>query len=166
MLQIDIDEILEIAQDIEDAGARFYRQAADLVDGSTKKVFLALAKMEDNHKVSFSSMKPKRSKAEKCLAEFDPDDGAGLYLDYAVKSKFFCNNPEDIFDGNESAIELITFAIDREKDSVLFFESLKDALQLDTDREIINNIIKEEISHTLTLTQIRAKIMEKKRKGK
>ena len=49
------------------------------------------AKMEDQHEHKFAAMRKKMSETQEYLAEFDPDDGAGLYLQFSVESDIFEN---------------------------------------------------------------------------
>ena len=130
------------------------RDAAERVDGGARRVFTALAKMEDQHEHKFAAMRKKMSQTQEYLAEFDPDNGAGLYLQFSVESDIFGNPPEDVLSGKESASQLIRFALEREKDSIIFFKSMKDAVSTDEDKQRVEKIINEEISHTLKLTKL------------
>ena len=54
----DVEEVIEIACQIERNGAAFYRRAAELVDSQESKAFLVqLAEMEDNHEITFENMR-------------------------------------------------------------------------------------------------------------
>ena len=161
MIKIDINQIIHFAEVIETAGAEFYLKAADISSGETKKVFKSLAAMEENHKETFAKMFQARNDVEDYLESFDPDDGTGLYLEYTVKSDVFGVDPATIIKGNESAIDLLEFAIAREKDTVVFYKSMKDAISMPADKAIVEKVIKEEYGHILTLTDIMVKIKDK-----
>ena len=154
MIKIDIDRIFQIAVEIEEMGIEFYEKASDLVEGDARKVFLALAKMEANHSRTFEKMRKALTETQEYLAEFDPDDGVGLYLQFSVESTEFRKLPDDIFSGEESSRDLVRFALEREKDSVVFFKTMKDAVMTEQERGEIEKIINEEIDHTLKLTRL------------
>jgi len=158
VIKVDIDEIIRIAEEIEETGAAFYRKAAELYGGNTEKFFLVLAKVEDAHRKTFAAMRREKTDSGDMLATFDADDGAGLYLEYSIKSEVFCKDPAEVITGKESAVELVDFAIDREKDSIIFYKSMKDAVTLPADQAVIENIIKEEYGHLLALTEIIVRI--------
>ena len=75
------DDILEMAEQIEQNGAKFYRKSADGVnDPSSRQLLLNLAAMEDEHEKTFAAMRADLSAAEKETHTFDPENEAALYL--------------------------------------------------------------------------------------
>ncbi|MCK5100356.1 MAG: rubrerythrin, partial [Desulfobacteraceae bacterium] len=55
--EFNANDIFEMAIKIEQNGAKFYRDAADKVEGEENKQFLLeLATMEDGHEATFASM--------------------------------------------------------------------------------------------------------------
>lgn len=138
-------EIFEIAEQIEENGAVFYRKAAGLFNNpQTNKIFLQLADWEIKHKRQFSDMR-KRLFEDKAFGfkgkESDLTLLAGLSV-FAIRP-----NPRDVFSGREDEITVIKSAIEKEKDSVVFYSGLKEYVPDMADKEIINNVIKEEIHH-------------------
>ena len=75
------DEILEIAEQIERNGAKFYRLAAEKVeDIDMKRMLLKLAVEEDQHKQTFEEMKKSLSETEKKVSAFDLFDRPTTFL--------------------------------------------------------------------------------------
>ncbi|MFU8770641.1 MAG: ferritin family protein, partial [Desulfotignum sp.] len=73
--QFTATDIFDIAIQIEQNGARFYRRAANLVDQESHKQFLtALADMEDDHEKTFAAMKDQLTAAASADAVFDPEN--------------------------------------------------------------------------------------------
>ncbi|MBG0778446.1 MAG: rubrerythrin, partial [Desulfotignum balticum] len=77
----NVNEVFEMAIQIEANGANFYRKAAELQKEPDNKAFLEkLARMEDKHKVIFESMQKEVSEGEKQETVFDPADELSMYL--------------------------------------------------------------------------------------
>ena len=147
-------EALEIAQQIERNGAMFYHKAAELFNKSDIcNMFVELADWENKHEQVFRDMskqlvqinKSKIPEPEKkqfdpklmaCLAVF----GAGSEPPYKVTSI-------------EKIIDVLKTAIEKEKDSIAFYEGLKDFAATSDDKNSIDDIIKEEMHHINILNQ-------------
>ena len=57
-MKFNVDEIFEMAEHIERNGAKFYRQAADIVATlQGKELLLGLAAMEDEHEKTYAEMR-------------------------------------------------------------------------------------------------------------
>ena len=66
--------------------------------------------------------------------------------------------PADVFKGDEDFDEIINFALDREGDAILFFLGVKEFLDSKEDKDIIDELIQEEITHIAWLKEQRDKI--------
>ncbi len=153
MITFSADEIFEIAKQIERNGARFYRKAAESTEGETRDFLLRLADMEDDHEKAFEAMRAEFARAVVEPTVFDPDDEAALYLQAVADGKVFGSDPSEALSGNESIKDVLTIAVGLEKDSVIFYQSMKDAASKVIGSKSLDAIIKEEIGHILDLNQ-------------
>ena len=154
-------EVFEMAIQIEKNGAAFYRRAAQLREDVSDKSFLeSLADMEDRHKETFEGMKQQISDLEKTQTVFDPHEELLLYLKAMADSHGGEGNPDilSLFNGKETMEEIISTAIDLEKESILFYIGLADMVPAKYGRDKISGIINEEKNHVAQLSGFLKKI--------
>ncbi|MCD6353326.1 MAG: ferritin family protein [Proteobacteria bacterium] len=156
------DEILTMAEQIERNGARFYRRAAEIIKNpESHKLFLELAAMEDDHEKVFSHMRAEIAKQKTRGVDFDSQDQAPLYLKaWADKNVFNVeSDPVEQLTGQETMEDILNMAIGSEKESIVFYLGFKEALANKSDREKVEKILKEEMSHIASLSAKLAEIM-------
>lgn len=147
-LDFNADEIFEIAEKIEENGGIFYRKAAENVEGEEKEFLLELARMEDDHIVTFANLRKELSAAEKVSSTFDPEDEAAQYLTALADTRVFFEkelNPTTMKD-------ILKAAIGAEKDSIVFYLGMIDLVPAKLGKDKINDIIKEEMAHIKLLS--------------
>lgn len=150
----NLDEVFEMAIQIEANGANFYKKAAGFQQDPADKEFLEkLARMEEKHKKTFEDMRQEVSDTEKQQTVFDPANELSMYLKAMADSHGGEGNPDiaDSFTGKESIEEIITTAIDLEKESILFYLGLKDMVPPKYGHDKLDHIIKEEKLHVAQL---------------
>lgn len=154
----NIDEVFEIAEQIEKNGAVFYTKAAErFSDYSKKSVFLKLADMEKEHEKRFHTMRLEIAKKEREISEFlDPTGEAAKYLQAIANSKVFDikSDPTVKFKDVRSVSELLRIAIDLEKDSIIFYLGIKQFVPETLGGNKIDLIVKEEMGHVQLLTDL------------
>lgn len=153
-------EVLEIAEQIERNGTRFYRKAAEIFGKSNIcKMFLRLADWEAKHEKIFIRMRkqlaehshePRTFRSEETLPE--PKVMAGLAV-FGIRP-----DPADELSGKEGKIDIVRMAIEKEKDSIVFYTGLKDFVPFRADKDEIDDIIKEEMRHIRILNKFWKKI--------
>ena len=153
MITFNADEIFEMAEQIERNGAKFYRKAAEHADADTRSLLLTLAIMEDLHEKTFAAMRAELTPADRKPNVYDPDNQGALYLQAMADSQVFGTDPSEALSGQESADEILRTAIDLEKDSIVFYQSMKAVVPATAGLEKLNAIINEEIGHIVTLTK-------------
>jgi len=153
MINLNADEIFEMAEQMERNGAKFYRKAAESTDEAAKSMLLGLAAMEDDHERTFAAMRGELSHAETQSQTPDPENQAVLYLQSMVSGKVFGEDPSATLTGTESLTRILEIAIGLEKDSIVFYQSMKSAVPKDLGQQRIDDIIDQEIGHILTLTK-------------
>ena len=155
----NVDQILEIAEQIERNGVRFYKQMADrLDDQSLKNLLIELAEMEKDHERIFHAMRDDLTAKEKESTIFDPEEEAVLYLRALADLRVFDQKAESEFDiphgleEKEKIEKIFHEAINREKESIIFYTGMKELVGKNLGRDKIDLIIKEEMKHIRLLT--------------
>ena len=144
------DEIFEMAEQLEINGAKFYRSTAENTDDPENKNFLLeLAKMEDQHEKTFKAMRSELSAKEKEATVFDPQGEGALYLRALADTRVFFEKKIDL----TSMGEILKSAIEAEKDSIVFYLGMKEAVPQNLGKGRIDNIIKEEMGHIRLLSK-------------
>ncbi len=154
-------EILEIAEKIERNGVKFYRRAAGICsDDRTCSLLVELARWETQHVEIFRKMKKRLVEKEWefstiPIASTGPSDSqllAGLAV-FGVQP-----DPENELTGHETRAEVLKIAIEKEKDSIVYYTGLKGFVPLESDRAVITRIILEEMKHVRILMQSLAQL--------
>jgi rubrerythrin len=154
MSAFSINEIVELAVQIEHNGYAFYHEATkhkDL-DAASLELLSDLRDAELSHEKTFLALRDDEDLKQLVLAQ--DWELVASYLKTIVDSRIF--NTED------AAIRLATqakdvkgildYAIQFEKDTLLYFHTIKDALTSTKAQSAVARIIHEEISHVLRLT--------------
>jgi rubrerythrin len=156
-IQFNADEIFEMAEQIERNGARFYRQAAEgcAQDERSGELLLNLASMEDDHEKTFHQMRKSLSDKERGWEMFDPHGQAAQYLQAFAGGHVF-NVKEDACDrlsGTEKLEDILRIALGMEKDSIVFYQGIREMVPERMGKEKIENIIREEMKHITILNK-------------
>lgn len=150
MYDFNADDIFEMAEQMERNGAKFYRTAAESVDSQDAKAFLLkLAEMEDDHERTFSGMRTQLSAAEKASTVFDPEGEAVSYLRALADTRVFFEKEID----TTHMQAILKDAITAEKDSIVFYLGMRDAVPESLGRHHLDDIIKEEMGHIRLLSK-------------
>lgn len=140
----NMNEILEMAEQIERNGAAFYRKAAEgIPDSQNRELLLELAQMEDEHEKTFASLRAQLSEVEKTSALFDPEGETVFYLRALADTRVFFEKKTD----TASLEEILKEALTAEKDSIVFYLGMKELVPEKYGKEKIDSIIKEEMGH-------------------
>jgi rubrerythrin len=148
-------EVFEIAEQIERNGTNFYIRAAELFDDpETCQMFLRLAEWERQHEQTFARMKEQLSEKDRQQSTPEPDDllpeprvMAGMAV-FGIRSK-----PAEELHGRQNRTDILRRAVEKEKDSIVFYHGLKEFVHAEADKEKIDDIIKEEMKHIVILDQ-------------
>jgi len=147
-------EILQIAEKIERNGATFYRRAAAICDDrQTCRLFVQLAQWEGRHVEIFRQMKEELSEQNWELGRFTPDRLNGLDAQAMAGLAVFGIHaePADELTGRETMDVILRMAIEKEKDSIVFYTGLKDFVPREADKDVIGD--QEEMKHVRILNQ-------------
>jgi rubrerythrin len=149
-------EVFEIAEKIERNGAKFYRKAAELFDdSSTRSFFHELADWEVGHEKIFAGMRKQLSEQSRQLRTFKPEDNLLLDAQDMAGLAVFGNKTEASgdFSGKQSKEDILRIAIEKEKDSIVYYTGLKNFIPDRAGKDKIDDIIKEEMHHIRVLNQ-------------
>ncbi len=145
-----VDEILEMAGEIEQNGSRFYRQAAEkFSDVRIRRMCMDLAEMEDLHGRVFANMRTNLVGEGWATSLVDPEGEAIAYLRSYVSGVVFDRQADvtGLLAGKDQPEDILKLAIGLEKDSIVFYLGISEMLPKKSDKDKINTIIKEEMRH-------------------
>lgn len=149
-------DVLAIAEKIERNGEKFYRKASELVeDLASGRVFRDLAIWEAKHAELFRDMKQRLSQQRWELGTFEPAKldlpGAQVMAGLAVFA--IGPAPAKELTGNECREDIFRIAIQKERDSIVYYAGLRAFVPSAADRTVVEEIIKEEMRHVRILQQ-------------
>ena len=151
MEKYSIAEVIEQAVQTERLGYQFYTTMADRFreDIGLKKLFATLGAKELVHEKRFSELKE--------ITGMDEPEGweeASQYLRAIVESEFFLgkNKALPALEHVKSVEDAVNFAMGFEKETLLYFYALRDAVQ---EKDIVDEIINEEKSHIMWLAKFK-----------
>jgi rubrerythrin len=150
------DEIFQMGVLIETNGQKFYEAVAkNTSDLSPQKIFLDLAKWESKHIELFKKLRQGLPDSAKRGDLFDPNQELNLYLKATADSHVFIRNKNipELALNCKTPIEALELAITFEKDSVVFYTTMKKVVPEHLGKIEIDTLIDEEISHIFMLTQ-------------
>ena len=145
------DDVFEMAGQLERNGAAFYRGAAEAVAGdpAAQKLLLGLAEMEDDHENTFAEMRASLSGGDKASTVFDPQKDAVRYLRALADTRVFFEKTVD----TTSMKEILKAAIEAEKDAIVFYLGMKEAVPEKFGKSRLDGIIREEMGHIRMLSR-------------
>jgi len=153
-VQFNAKEVFEFAQQIERNGKIYYEKAAELSSNpQVKKEFLELAAMEANHEITFREMVGEP--LDKSGTFYDPTEEALAYLKEFVEGSVFQIEgiPADFVTSERSVTDILKYAIQLEKNSVVFYLALKDSVSKELGKARLEEIINEEMKHIILLNK-------------
>jgi len=154
MEQYSIREVIEQAVQTEKLGFQFYTAMALKfeAESSLKELFETLASKEIEHEKTFAKLK--ENIGNEPLENWDE---ASQYLRAIVESEFFLGKNKALpsLGHLKSAGDAVHFAMEFEKETILYFLGLKHAVK---DKDIVEQIIDEEKSHIMWLSDLKKKL--------
>jgi len=155
-ITFNADEILQIAIEIEHNGQAFYKRASEIVDDpDAQAMFLKLSEWEAVHAETFSRLKERFSGRHAELSILDPNHEAVKYLQAIADGKIFKTSVpvESMTPVGMTVCDVLWDALDREKDTVIFYVAFKAVVIDGEDRDALERIILEEIEHVRYITE-------------
>ena len=154
-------EVFDIGTQIEVNGKAFYEAAAKkTAETATREFFLELAAWEAQHITLFGELRDALPKGAGNVPVFDPNDEAALYLQATADSHVFVRNKDmvGLVAGCKGPLDILDVAMTFEKDSVVFYTTMKKVVAKNLGQDKVDRLIDEEIKHISLLTQRQAKL--------
>jgi rubrerythrin len=154
-------EIFDIGVQIETNGKAFYEAAAKkTAETATREFFLELAAWEATHITLFNELRDALPKGAGNVPVFDPNDEAALYLQATADSHVFVKNRDmvGLVAGCKGPLDILDVAMTFEKDSVVFYTTMKKVVAKNLGQDKVDRLIDEEIKHISLLVQRRARL--------
>ena len=157
-------EVFKVAIQIEENGRKFYEESRNIIENpQVRALFADLALQEIEHKRKFEALMGQLPPGSKSSTVWDPESEMDRYIkmmadDHVFVSSAQCQKPADRIRDAEDALKL---AIEFEKDSVIFFLTIEEAVTGKKDQELIKTLLKEEQEHLRRLTLELKKISNK-----
>jgi rubrerythrin len=157
--RFNADEVFEIAEQIERNGAKFYRRASEVVaDGKARDLLAMLADMEVQHEKTFAAMREDLWRENPdWLADFlnlDAANEAAQYLQAVAEGRIFDLHADPVaaVGADASLADILRTAIGLEKDTIVFYLSIKEAVPDALGKEKMDAILFEEMGHVRILS--------------
>ncbi|HXW69238.1 MAG TPA: ferritin family protein [Dissulfurispiraceae bacterium] len=148
MENFSIREVLEQAVQTEKLGYQFYSAMVTRFKDNEKlvKLFGTLAEKELRHEKTYTDMR-------EMVGDEEPDGWEEMshYLRAIVESEFFLGKNKALpsMDGIKTINDAVDYASEFEKQTLLYFYGIRDAVR---EKEIVDEIINEEKSHIMWLS--------------
>ena len=151
-IQFNADEIFEIAVQIERNGCKFYRECSEIVTNQEiKELLKSFAEAEEKHEMIFKTMHENFKATDSYIVSEDADDVRLNYLQTVASGYVFNITPGSV-KPDITIDEILKFALEREKDSVVYYVSMKELVKDEKGKKSIEKIISEEIEHVTFIT--------------
>ena len=151
---MSVDEVFEIAAQIERNGMDFYKKAAGIAVAPEIRAMLEkFAQMEEKHEKIFLEMM--ELFVEKSDSQVpDTDSQAIAYIRAMAEGEIFSqDNPALLINSQSSMKEIFSIALKIEKDSVIYYAAIKKLLKISSEKEKIDLLINEELGHIAVLSR-------------
>ncbi len=150
MYDFNADEIFQMAEQLERNGSQFYRSAADAASRPEESaLLLQLAAMEDEHEKTFQTLRSGLGDLERSDTAFDPGGEAAQYLRALADTRVFFEKKID----TSSMKEILKAAIEAEKESIVFYLGMREAVPTRLGKSRLDEIIQEEMGHIRLLSR-------------
>lgn len=147
-------EVFEIAERIERNSVNFYLKAAEAFsEDNLRQTLLNLADFEKEHEKCYINMRKQISTRKWNLTTFDPENQMSLYLQKIADSNVFDpqKDPAEQLKNKGTVRDIMNYAIDAEKDSIIFYLGLKNYVPSTKGKNKVDEIINEEMNHITEL---------------
>jgi rubrerythrin len=141
-------EIIDIAVQIEHNGERIYRRAAEQINNPfLSAALLKMADEEAKHAKWISRLRPPRSRLP---GDSNLEKIVRVFMRETVVDKTFSLKEAD-FRSMKAVEDLFETSIEFERDTILFYETIRRIVSEDETITLLDTIIAEEKNHITTL---------------
>ncbi len=154
--KFNVFEILQIAEQIEHKGAKFYLKAAELFpDADLRDLLYRLATWKAKHEKVWARMRKRFSEKTGEFGTFDPDDYVLSNPQVMSGLAGYDTKQAEVnrLTGKENRRQILKIAIRRANEVVIFYGGLKDFARDPASKGTIDRIISEENRQIRLLTE-------------
>jgi len=147
-------EVFQLALEIKENGRAFYEQAQNRIqDPEIRKEFAALAQEEREHMNRINQLKAD-SVWGSLPSTPDPDNELEVYVKATADQHVYktCGALSTRLDAIQDVADVLKLALQFEKDSVIFFLSMQEAICEGKDREVVDILLKEDLKRVKQLS--------------
>lgn len=164
LFNFNADEIFQMGIEIETNGKKFYETVAKSTpDASAKTIFMDLARWEAEHIKLFKKLRERLPAAATQEDLFSPQEELHLYLKATADSHVFIRNQDipKLAKKCKTPVQAVDLGVAFEKDSIVFYTTMKKLVPEHLGKREIDTIIDEEISHLYILTHKKRELENK-----
>jgi len=145
--KFNVFEILQIAEQIEHKGAKFYVKTAELFrDPELRDIYYRLATWKAKHEKIWARLRKRFSEKTGEFGTFDPDNYVLSNPEVMAGLTWFGTKQDGPgrFTGKESKAMIVRDAIRRANEVIIFYQGLKDFARDPASEDVIDKLIREE----------------------
>jgi len=145
--KFNVFEILQIAEQVEHKGAKFYLKSAELFDDANlRDVYYRLATWKAKHEKVWARMRKRFSEKTGEFGTFDPDNYvlSNPQVMSGLAGSSTKHDAPNRLTGRESRRQILADAIRRANEVIIFYHGLKDFARDPASQEMLDRIIREE----------------------
>ncbi len=152
-ISMTAEEVFEMALQIERNGARFYRDAAEMIqEPDVREMLVDLSVMEGKHEDFFAGLKQNLAADAAPGFLFDPGEEAERYLRAAADTHVFVTgDAASLLSDAKTAREVLQAALGFEKDTVVLFTALAQRVSEGQGKADVLRLVNEELGHIVML---------------
>jgi rubrerythrin len=148
-------EVFRVAIEIEENGRKFYEESRKNIESAeVRALFADLALQEIEHKKKFEALRAQLPPESVSTTVWDPENEMDQYVKMMADDHVFVSSVEikDRIGRIGDTSDALKLAIEFEKDTLIFFLSLEEAMTGQRDRELIRSLLNEEQGHLKRLS--------------
>ena len=145
--KFNVFEILQIAEQIEHKGAKFYVKTAELFgDEELRDIYYRLATWKAKHEKIWARMRKRFSEKTGEFGTFDPDNYVLSNPEVMAGLTWFGTKQDGPgrFTGKENKGMIVRDAIRRANEVIIFYQGLKDFARDPASKDVIDKLVREE----------------------
>lgn len=145
--KFNVFEVLQIAEQVEHKGARFYLKTAELFDDpALREIYYNLANWKAKHEKLWARMKKRIAEKTGVFGTFDPDNYVLSNPEVMAGLTWFGTRQATPgrLTGQETKKQVLRDAIRRANEVIIFYQGLKDFTRDPATGEVIDKVIREE----------------------
>jgi rubrerythrin len=154
--RFSVFEVLQIAEQVEHKGAKFYLKTAELFDDpELRDIYYRLATWKAKHEKIWARMRKRFSEKTGEFGTFDPDNYVLSNPQVMSGLTWFGTQQEaaNRLTGREDKRQILKDAIRRANEVIIFYQGLKDFARDPASKNAIDTIIREENRQIQLLTE-------------